>query len=96
MPAIRMPRPQAAILEIRPEFSCDWETTSEAILQNILVIEQDKARGIGHYPNGQAPPAAVNTQAQKDRDDKLLTAINGLANVVLKLDARLSKLEKRK
>jgi len=85
-------RLQGEILRLRPDFSCDWDTTSEALLSQILSIEQDKDRK--HYPVKEQ--VTVANKQQDDTNMQILAGIQALNKAFVKLAGRVGKLEKRK
>ena len=85
-------RLQNEILRLRPGFSCDWDSTSEAMLHQILAIEQDKNRN--HY-SVKEQVAVVNRQ-QDDTNVQILAGIEAIKKSFVKLAGRVAKLEKRK
>ena len=84
---------KAELLKIRPGFSCDWNTTSDAMLQNILTIERGKSnKHFSMHENPRTGDVQVDTATQ----DKLL---NGMSLILKKMGAmekRVARLEKRK
>ena len=82
---------KAELQKIRPGFSCDWESTSDAMLQNILTIERDKYRN--HYSKDQTPPPQADSR-QSDATAQILAGITALGNELKKINRRVSKLEK--
>ena len=82
---------KAELQKIRPGFSCDWDSTSDAMLQNILVIEQDKYRN--HYGMLEKPPEQPRRQ-EPDMSAQILAGITALGNELKKINRRVSKLEK--
>ena len=85
-------RIKAELLRIRPDFNCDWESTSDAMLQGILNIEATKHDK--HFSMRERP-VLVNKQ-QEDTNAQILAGIKALTDVVTKLNRRVSKLEKPK
>jgi hypothetical protein len=84
---------KAELQQMRPGFSCDWDSTSDAMLQNILTIERDKYRN--HYGMLEKPPAQATVQ-QPDMNAQILAGITALGNELKKINRRVSKLEKVK
>ena len=85
-------RLQGEILRLRPDFSCDWDTISEAFLSQILSIEQDKDRK--HYSVKEQ--VTVANKQQDDTNMQILAGIQALNKAFVKLAGRVGKLEKRK
>ena len=89
-------RLKAEILSIRPDFNCDWDSMSEAILANIVRIERNKHHN--HFPMHEQPrivPAANNGQ-QEQVNIRILAGLEALTKTMAGFNRRLKKLEKGK
>jgi hypothetical protein len=82
----------AAMKQLRPDFSCDHQSMSEAWLSELLSIEQSKHQN--HYPVGTAPPPVAATSPQNGVNAQILAGINAIAGELKKLNRRVTKLEK--
>lgn len=85
---------KAELETLRPGFSIDWDTTSDAMLAQIVQIERDKGRN--HYSKDAAPPAAAVSQPQMDMNDKILSGMAAILKEMKSLNRRVTKLEKTK
>ena len=85
-------RIKAELLRIRPDFSCDWDSTSDAMLQGILNIEASKEQK--HF-SSRDQPKFVSKQ-QEDTSAQILAGLKTLTDAVVKLNRRVGKLEKPK
>ncbi len=85
---------RAEILRMRPGFSCDWDTTSDAMLGQILAIERDK--NANHYAANERPATTQPSPEQENANARILAGIGAIAKELKKINRRVTKLEKGK
>ena len=84
---------KAELLKVRPGFSCDWDTTSDAMLQSILAIEKGKSNR--HFSVHEQPRIAA-PQVDSDTQAKLLDGMSLILKKMGGFEKRLARLEKSK